>query len=112
MSAPPEYVPDSDFPYRLQKIVDRKLDLPWAMAFLPDGRCSSPSGRAVRLIEGNNMLGQSISGVPEVHVGGHSGLLDVLVDRDFPKRIGCSFPTCTQVRAVRRSASSVLASTK
>ncbi len=108
ISAPPEYVPDSDFPYRLQKIVDRKLDLPWAMAFLPDGRMlvtERPGG--LRLIEGNNMLGQSISGVPEVHVGGHSGLLDVLVDRDFPKthRLFLSYmhagPSGSTIRIVR-----------
>jgi glucose/arabinose dehydrogenase len=84
-AAPPEYVPDSEFPFELKKIVDGKLKLPWAMAFLPDGRMlvtERPGG--LRIIEGDTMLSDSISGVPEVSVGGHSGLLDVLVDRNFP----------------------------
>jgi glucose/arabinose dehydrogenase len=78
-------VPDNEFPFELRKVVDSKLRLPWAVAFLPDGRVlvTERAGQ-LRVIEGGAMLTESIKGVPEVHTGGHSGLLDVLVDRDFP----------------------------
>jgi len=83
-AAPPEYVPDSEFPFELRKVVDGKLRLPWAVAFLPDGRVlvTERAGQ-IRVIEGGSVLAESIKGVPEVSTGGHSGLLDVLVDRDF-----------------------------
>lgn len=106
--APPEYVDDRDFPYELRPLVSKKLELPWAIAFLPDGRAlvTERPGR-LRLIEGDHMLDEPISGVPEVSVGGHSGLLDVLVDRDFPntRRIFLSYmhggPDGLTIRIVR-----------
>lgn len=106
--APPEYVDDRDFPYELRPLVSKKLVLPWAIAFLPDGRAlvTERPGR-LRLIEGDHMLDEPISGVPEVSVGGHSGLLDVLVDRDFPNthRIFLSYmhggPDGSTIRIVR-----------
>lgn len=106
--APPEYVDDRDFPYELRPLVSKKLELPWAIAFLPDGRAlvTERPGR-LRLIEGDHMLDEPISGVPEVSVGGHSGLLDVLVDRDFPNthRIFLSYmhggPDGSTIRIVR-----------
>lgn len=106
--APPEYVDDRDFPYELRPLVSKKLVLPWAIAFLPDGRAlvTERPGR-LRLIEGDHMLDEPITGVPEVSVGGHSGLLDVLVDRDFPNthRIFLSYmhggPDGSTIRIVR-----------
>ena len=106
--APPEYVDDRDFPYELRPLVSKKLEMPWAIAFLPDGRAlvTERPGR-LRLIEGDHMLDEPISGVPEVSVGGHSGLLDVLVDRDFPstRRIFLSYmhggPNGLTIRIVR-----------
>lgn len=106
--APPEYVDDRDFPFELRPLVSKKLAMPWAIAFLPDGRAlvTERPGR-LRLIEGDHMLEEPISGVPEVAVGGHSGLLDVLVDRDFPntRRIFLSFmhggPDGSTIRIVR-----------
>lgn len=106
--APPEYVDDRDFPYELRPLVSKQLAMPWAIAFLPDGRAlvTERPGR-LRLIEGDHMLDEPISGVPEVSVGGHSGLLDVLVDRDFPNthRIFLSYmhggPDGSTIRIVR-----------
>ena len=84
------------------------LEHPWAVALLPEGGylVSERPGR-LRLIEGNHMLDEPITGVPEVSVGGHSGLLDVLVDRDFPNthRIFLSYmhggPDGSTIRIVR-----------
>lgn len=83
--APPEYVDERDLPFELRPLVAKRLEMPWAIAFLPDGRAlvTERPGR-LRLIEGDHMLDEPIAGVPEVAFGGHSGLLDVLVDRDFP----------------------------
>jgi glucose/arabinose dehydrogenase len=110
VAAPPEslYVNDSDFPYELRKIVSGQLVLPWSIAFLPDGRMlvTERPGR-LRVVEGDHMLPESISGVPEVTVGGHSGLLDVLVDKDFPNthRLFLSYmhgsPESSTIRIVR-----------
>jgi len=82
--APPEYIDDRDFPFELREVVGKKLALPWAVAFLPDGRAlvTERPGR-LRMIQGDTLLAEPIRGVPDVAVGGHSGLLDVLVDRDF-----------------------------
>jgi aldose sugar dehydrogenase len=86
-AAPPESldVPDGDFPYELRKIAG-PLVLPWSVAFLPDGRMlvTERPGR-LRMIEGDRLLPDAIAGTPEVLSGGHAGLLDVLVDQDFPK---------------------------
>jgi glucose/arabinose dehydrogenase len=86
-ASPPEWldVTDGDFPYEPRKIAG-PLVLPWSLAFLPDGRLlvTERPGR-LRLIEGDRLLPEPIGGVPEVLSGGHSGLLDVLVDQDFPK---------------------------
>ena len=81
----PRDIADGDFPYELRKIAD-KLDSPWSMAFLPDGRIlvTERPGR-LRVIEGDQLLPRGISGVPTVLCCSHSGLLDVLVDPDFQK---------------------------
>lgn len=79
----PRDIADGDFPFELRKIAD-KLVLPWSMAFLPDGRMlvTERPGR-LRMIEGNRLVPGPIAGVPEVLSGGHSGLLDVVIDPNF-----------------------------
>lgn len=60
------------------------LELPWGVACLPDGRIliTERPGR-LRIIQNGSLLTTAVSGTPEVASGGHSGLLDVLPDRDF-----------------------------
>ena len=60
-----------------------KLDNPWGMAFLPDGKLliTEKPGR-LRIYE-NGKLSEPISGVPEVDYRGQGGLLDVTVDPNF-----------------------------
>ena len=62
-----------------------KLDNPWGMAFLPDGRLliTEKPGR-LRVYE-NGKLSEPVSGVPEVVYRDQGGLLDVAVDPDFAK---------------------------
>ena len=49
----PRDIADGDFPYELRKIAD-KLESPWSIAFLPDGRIlvTERPGR-LRVIEGD-----------------------------------------------------------
>lgn len=60
------------------------LELPWGIAFLPDGRIliTERPGR-LRIIQNGSLLTMQVEGVPEVIWAGHSGLLDVLADREF-----------------------------
>lgn len=55
---------------------------PWAIGILPDGSflVTERDGR-LTLVRGEERL--SISGLPEVHVGGQAGLLDVMIPQDF-----------------------------
>lgn len=85
-SAPPpdsRDVADTDAPFALRAVAER-LELPWAVAFLPDGRVLITERRGrLRVVQNEMLLSASIDGVPEVLSGGHSGLLDVVVDPNF-----------------------------
>lgn len=55
---------------------------PWAVAFLPDGGflVTLRGGQMLRFDEAGGSV--SLSGLPEIAVGGQGGLLDVMVPRD------------------------------
>jgi glucose/arabinose dehydrogenase len=61
-----------------------KLENPWAVAFLPDGRflVTERPGR-LRVIEPDGKAGEPVAGLPEMQAGGQGGLLDVVTDRAF-----------------------------
>ena len=60
------------------------LEIPWSMAFLPDGRIliAERPGR-LRIFEDGVLLDEPIAGIPEVWVHGQGGLLDVVLHPDF-----------------------------
>jgi glucose/arabinose dehydrogenase len=62
-----------------------KLDNPWGMTFLPDGRLliTEKPGRLRIYAEGK--LSDPIAGVPTVAYRGQGGLLDVEIDPDFAR---------------------------
>lgn len=67
------------------EVIASGLQHPWAVAFLPEGRfLVSERVGALRVIEPNGAVGEPIKGLPAVAVGGQGGLLDVLLDADFP----------------------------
>ncbi len=79
-------IPDGtgeDIPFVAHRVA-HALEMPWAIAFLPDGRIlvTERAGR-LRVIEGGELHADSIAGVPEVVSGDHAGLLDVIVAPDF-----------------------------
>jgi glucose/arabinose dehydrogenase len=60
-----------------------KLDNPWGMEFLPDGRLLITEKPGTLRIYADGKLSEPIAGVPEVAYRGQGGLLDVAVDPDF-----------------------------
>ena len=65
--------------------VAKGLDVPWGIAFLPDGDMivTERSGQLFRFSEGK--LKAIISGVPEVMAQGQGGLMDVILHPDYKK---------------------------
>ena len=62
-----------------------KLDNPWGMEVLPDGRLLITEKPGTLRIYADGKLSEPIGGVPEVAHRGQGGLLDVAVDPDFAK---------------------------
>jgi len=64
-------------PFNIQRIA--RLDRPWAMAFLPDGRLlvTEKPGRMVLLAQSGARM--DVQGIPAVYDHGQNGLLDVAV---------------------------------
>ncbi|MFD0939447.1 PQQ-dependent sugar dehydrogenase [Pedobacter boryungensis] len=67
-------------------IINSKLDRPWAISAMPDGRflITQKSGNMVILLA-NGTLSKTISGLPKVDDSGQGGLLDVTLAPDFAK---------------------------
>ena len=64
------------------ELVVLELDIPWGMAFLPDGSMliTEKSGE---LIHFKNGVKTTIEGVPEVYVRGQGGLMDIEIHPDY-----------------------------
>ena len=65
------------------EVVASKLDHPWGLDFLADGRLivSERSGQLRTVADGK--LSAPVKGLPEIWVGGQGGLLDVAVHQDW-----------------------------
>jgi glucose/arabinose dehydrogenase len=66
-------------------VLNSALEVPWGLAFLPDGRMliTQRNGTMVILSANGKTLQGSVSGVPAVAAVGQGGLLDVAVDPNF-----------------------------
>lgn len=60
------------------------LNMPWAMAFLPDGRVlvTERSGK-LRIVKGGTLDPQEVTGIPKVYYRGQGGLLDVVLHPNY-----------------------------
>ena len=60
------------------------LEIPWSLAFLPDGRMlvSERPGR-LRVVQADGTVSAPLAGVPSVHAEGQGGLLDVVLGPSF-----------------------------
>ena len=60
------------------------LDIPWGMAFLPDGKILiTERGGDVRMVENGQLRTEPLAGAPEVVARGQGGLLDVALHPDY-----------------------------
>ncbi|HEX2854530.1 MAG TPA: PQQ-dependent sugar dehydrogenase [Opitutaceae bacterium] len=66
------------------ELVAAGLEVPWSIAFLPDGRMlvTERSGR-LRVIENGKLLAEPVSGIPAVIEKGEGGLMCVVPHPDF-----------------------------
>lgn len=65
-------------------VVTDKLEHPWGLAFLPDGRMlvTERPGR-LRAVSGDGAVSAPLAGVPRVYASGQGGLLDVTLSPTF-----------------------------
>jgi len=71
-------------PYGHSVLTD-KLDSPWGIAVLPDGRLLITEKKGtMRIVSADGTLGEVIRGIPEVDSRGQGGLLGLALDPDFP----------------------------
>lgn len=71
--------------YRLESVIESGLEIPWAIAFLPDKRIlvTERPGR-LRIIQDGKLRPDPVRGIPKVF-GGEGGLLDVALHPDYSK---------------------------
>ena len=71
----------SDLPFTVTEVAD--FDIPWAMAFLPDGRMLVTEQRGMLKLYTPGGASVDIRGVPQVSWFGQGGLGDVVLHPDF-----------------------------
>ncbi|MBL7856638.1 MAG: PQQ-dependent sugar dehydrogenase [Cyclobacteriaceae bacterium] len=63
-----------------------KLEFPWGMAFLPDGRILvTERGGNIRIVKDGKLLEEKVQGVPAVFVEGQGGLMDIQLHPEYAK---------------------------
>lgn len=80
---PEAQVANADRSYSLEQVVT-STDIPWGMAWLPTGELlfTEKSG-ALWVVENGEMREQPVNGLPEIHVAGQGGLLDIELHPDY-----------------------------
>ncbi len=69
--------------FYVQTVVEG-LNIPWGMAFLPDGTMLiTERDGTLRLVREGSLVTEPIAGVPEVYARGQGGLLDVELHPDY-----------------------------
>lgn len=75
---------DADQNYDVETVVDAQdIDVPWGMAWLPDGLMLVTERSGELLLFDNGELVQSIGGVPEVWAENQGGLLDIKLHPNY-----------------------------
>lgn len=70
-------------PYETKMLTD-KLDRPWGIAALPDGRLLLTEKKgSMRIVSTTGDVSEKITGMPEVNDSGQGGLLGITIDPDF-----------------------------
>lgn len=73
-------------PLQVTELAD-DLDKPWAIAFLPDGHMliTAKIDGELFIVAPDGKKSPAVTGVPKVDGGGQGGLLDVVLDPNYPK---------------------------
>ncbi len=73
-------------PYKID-VITNKLNKPWSLAFLPDGKILvTEKPGSMRIITASGKVSDTLAGVPkDIAFGGDAGLLDVVIDPQFKK---------------------------
>lgn len=80
---PGEVHVSEEFEFEIQNVVTG-LDIPWGMAFLPNGNVLiTERGGTLRIVKDGELQEEPIAGVPEVWANGQGGLLDVTLHPDY-----------------------------
>lgn len=69
--------------YRIETVVDKGLDVPWAVDWLPDGKMLITNRSGALNVFSDGMLSDAVEGVPETIQFGQGGLMDVAVHPDY-----------------------------
>ena len=70
-------------PYETKMLTD-KLDRPWGIVALPDGRLLVTEKKGtMRIVSTTGSVSEKITGLPEVNDSGQGGLLGITIDPDF-----------------------------
>ncbi|MBT8302219.1 MAG: PQQ-dependent sugar dehydrogenase [Maribacter sp.] len=85
ISKPP--IPDTletqDYKIKVD-VVAEGLDVPWAIDFInPDRALITERSGGLRIMENGKLLPDAVEGIPQVHVSGQGGLLDVAIDPNY-----------------------------
>lgn len=70
-------------PIYTAELVSDDVQMPWGMVWLPDGDMlvTERTGTIVRISNGE--AGEPLAGLPEIHVNGQGGLLDIVLHPDY-----------------------------
>ena len=95
-------------------VVAEGLDHPWALGFLPDGRLLVTERSGQLRVIADGVVGEPISGTPEVYNQGQGGLLDLALAPDFATsgRIYLTFSEPAHSAGLQRGQGTALLSAK
>lgn len=72
-----------ELPAFTTQLISDDVQMPWGMVWLPDGEMlvTERTGTIVRIRNGE--AGEPLTGLPEIHVNGQGGLLDIALHPDY-----------------------------
>jgi len=81
---PPDRITTVDYDVHVETWVREGLNIPWSIAFTPDGRAFiTERGGQLRVVVDGKLRAEPVQHTPAVHAEGQGGLLDVALDPEF-----------------------------
>lgn len=80
-----QLIASEKLPFKIDILTD-KLEIPWGIAFLPDGRILVTEKKGeIRIVKEGKLLDEKIANVPAVYNHGQGDLMDISVHPDYAK---------------------------